>query len=360
MSDRPSEERVRVALVVDSDAFGGAEVYARQLLRRAAHEVPGVEPVALVAAPVAAHFGERDVRVTGLHRHREEAPELAAELAALEPDVVHVNLVDPASNRAALRAALEVAPTTATLHLQGDPGPDPAGLRAVLGRLAAALAPSATIAAQLRDLGVRDVHRVRNGVDLPAAPATPRDARPLRLGAVGRLTDQKGFDLLLDAVEKVDPDGRRMHLTIAGAGRDRDALLRRADGLPVTFTGHCADIQGFLAGLDAFVLPSRREALSLALLEAMGAGLPCLTTDVGDHAEAVGDDALVVPPDDVAALTAALDRLLDDAGLRAAPAPRARARALRDFGADRMVRQSAQVLAAVARTARTARATARG
>ncbi len=354
MSDRP-----RVAIVVDSDAFGGAEVYARQLLR---HAAPTLETVALVAEPVAGSFP--DARTTALHRHREEAPDLVEALAALEPDLVHVNLVDPASNRAALRAALEVAPTTATLHLQGDAGPDPAGLRAVLGRLTAALAPSATIAAQLAALGVPEVHRVRNGVDLPAEPARPRDRYPLRLGSVGRLTDQKGFDLLLDAVEKVDPDGRRMQLTVAGDGRDRDALRRRAAGLPVTFVGHCADVPAFLRGLDAFVLPSRREALSLALLEAMGHGLPCLTTDVGDHAEAVGGavggDAIVVPAEDVAALSAALDRLLDDAPLRRRLAVAGRDRALRDFGAERMVRQSAAVLAEVSRRAGTARGRARG
>ncbi len=338
----------RLAVVVDSDAFGGAEVYARQLLRRGGGLV---DPVALVAAPVAGHFAGLTVHVSGLHRHREEAPELAGALAAIRPDVVHVNLVDPASNRAALRAAQSVAPTTATLHLQGDAGPDPQALREIYGGLAAALAPSATIAGQLRELGVRTVHRVRNGVDLPDLPARPAGRYPLEVGAVGRLTDQKGFDLLLDAVEKVDPDGRRMRLTIAGDGRDRDALLRRAKGLPVTFTGLCRDVPAFLRGLDAFVLPSRREALSLALLEAMGHGLPCLTTDVGDHAEAVGDDALVVPPEDVAALAAALDRLLDDAALRADLGRRARARAVRDFGADRMVRQSLERLAATARLA---------
>ena len=94
---------------------------------------------------------------------------------------------------------------------------------------------------------------------------------------------------------------------------------------------------GFLAGLDVFCLPSRAEGLPLALLEAMMAGLPCLTTAVGGVPAAVGDAALVVPPGDVDALTKALRRLLGDSRLRAELAGRARALAVRDFDVARMV-----------------------
>ncbi|MCW3844188.1 glycosyltransferase family 4 protein [Micromonospora yasonensis] len=346
---------LRLALVVDSDAFGGAEVYTRHLLRRAPTDVT---PVALVAAPVAEHFaGPHRLSVLPLARHAEQAPALAAALARLRPDVVHVNLVDPASNRAAIRAAQQVAPTVVTLHLQGDLGPDPAALRRAYAGVTAAIAPSATIAAQLtRDLGVTVVHRVRNGVDIPAVPARPAGRLPLSVGAVGRLTGQKGFDLLVAAVAAVDPRGRRMRVTVAGQGRDAERLRRQAEGLPITFGGLCRDVPALLRGLDIFCLPSRREALSLALLEAMAHGLPCVTTSVGDTAAAVGEDALVVPPEDHRALAVALARLLDDPVLRVDLGRRARRRAVRDFDAEQMVTETLAVLSAAAgRRPRTAR-----
>jgi glycosyltransferase involved in cell wall biosynthesis len=265
--------------------------------------------------------------------------------------VVHVNLVDRASNRAALRAAQACAPTVATLHLQGDLGPSPAELRKVYANLDATLATSAEVARQLRDdLGVpaAAIHRVRNGVDLPARTAYPAGRYPLVVGAVGRLTDQKGFDLLIEAVSRVDRHGRRLRVVIAGQGRDRERLERQARGLPVAFIGLCPDVPALLRGLDLFCLPSRREGLSLALLEAMAHGLPCLTTAVGDTAEAVGADAMVVPPEDVDGLVIAFDRLLCDPGLRRDLGRRARLRALRDFDAERMVTQTVRVLAGAA------------
>ena len=338
---------VRLAIVVDSDAFGGAEVYVRQLLRRA---TGSVERILLVAEPVADPLrGPYPVHVLPVTRHQETAPELADALAGVRPDVVHVNLVDPSSNRAAIRAAQAVAPTVVTLHLQGSLGPDPDALRKAYAEVTAALAPSATIAAQLRDelgLSREVVHHVRNGVDIPGhAPFWQRRRRgPLTVGSVGRLTEQKGFDVLVEAVRQVDPAGRRVRVVVAGAGRDAEALQRQAAGLPIRFVGHCDDVPALLSTFDIFCLPSRREALSLALLEAMAHGLPCVTTAVGDTAEAVGEDALVVEPDDVNGIACGLNRLVEDAQFRRDLGRRARSRAVRDFDAGRMVTQSVQVI----------------
>ncbi|GAA1788942.1 glycosyltransferase family 4 protein [Planosporangium flavigriseum] len=348
--------QLRLAMVVDSEAFGGAEVYVRQLLHRAP---PWVDPTLLVAAPIAPYFGSPAfnsggfnsgavVEAVPLTRHAESAPALASALAAVDPEVAHVNLVDPASNRAALLAAQACAPTVATLHLHGDLGPDPAQLRTVYANLDAVVATSAEVARQLRDdLGVpaTAIHRVRNGVDLPSRVAYPPGLQPLVAGAVGRLTDQKGFDLLIEAVSQVDRHGRQLRVVIAGQGRDRERLERQAKDLPVTFIGQCPDIPALLRGLDLFCLPSRREGLSLALLEAMAHGLPCLTTAVGDTADAVGPDAMVIPPEDVDELILAFDRLLGDPELRRDLGRRARLRALREFDADRMVTQTVRVLA---------------
>jgi glycosyltransferase involved in cell wall biosynthesis len=118
--------------------------------------------------------------------------------------------------------------------------------------------------------------------------------------------------------------------------------------LPVEFRGFVRDVPAFLRELDLFCLPSRREALPLALLEAMAAGLPCVATDVGDIRAAVGDAVLLVPPEDDRALAAALDSLLGDPERRVALGRRARQRAVSHLDADLMARRTFQLLARLA------------
>src|SRR5437763_16659717 len=95
--------KLRVTIVVDSDAYGGAERYAGHLL----HGLPsGVRRSLVVSEAVADHFAGAafPVAVVPLARHRERTPAIMAALAGFAPDVVLVNLVDPASNAAALWA----------------------------------------------------------------------------------------------------------------------------------------------------------------------------------------------------------------------------------------------------------------
>lgn len=343
----------RVSLVCDSENWGGAEVHLTHLLRRAG----GLGWVAslVCADPLAGRFApllppER-LAVVPLARHTDAAPAVRAALVAQRPDVVLVNLVDPGSNAAAVAAALEVAPTVGVLHLPGDVGADRAHLAGLYGAMAAVLTPAAgardQLVAGLRVPAAR-VHVVPNGVDLPDDPAGPAGRAVPRVGALGRLTAQKGFDVLLDAVRSLTDSGVAVEVVVGGAGRDGDRLRAAAAGLPVTFCGFVDDVRGFLAGLDVFCLSSRREALPLVLLEAMAEGLPCVATDVGDVAVAVGPDAVVVPPGDAGALAAALAGLLGEPAARAELGRRARARAVAAFDADLMARRTLDVLARAA------------
>jgi glycosyltransferase involved in cell wall biosynthesis len=168
-----------------------------------------------------------------------------------------------------------------------------------------------------------------------------------RVGGLGRLTAQKGVDVLLAAVRQLVGHGAAVEVVVGGAGRDGAALRAAAEGLPVTFPGFVTDVRGFLAGLDVFCLSSRREALPLVLLEAMAEGLPCVATDVGDVRPAVGEDAVVVPAGDPGALAGALRALLADPARRRALGAAARARAVRDLDAGLMARRTAAVLQGV-------------
>jgi glycosyltransferase involved in cell wall biosynthesis len=346
----------RVSLVCDSENWGGAEVCLTHLLRRAGDE--GWTASLVCAGPLPGRFAPLlppdRIAAVPLARHSAAAPAVQAALAAQRPDAVLVNLVDPGSNAAAVAAALEVAPTVGVLHLPGDPGTGEELTR--LTGLYRAMAAVLTPAAGARDQVVGDlrvpverVHVVPNGVDLPADPSGPAGDAVPRVGALGRLTAQKGFDVLLDAVRALTRDGVPVEVVVGGEGRDGDRLRAAAAGLPVTFCGFVDDARGFLAGLDVFCLSSRREALPLVLLEAMAEGLPCVATDVGDVALAVGADAVVVPPEDPGALATALAGLLVDPAARAELGRRARTRAVADFDAGLMARRTFAVLARVAR-----------
>ena len=336
-----------VVLVLDSPTYGGAEQCVVQLVRAlpaaVARTVLATEPVPRQLAAAVRDSGW-PLRTTPPVRGTPGGPERVAEaVAALHPDVVHVNLIDPATCVDALDGAVSAgSPTVADVHMTGTLGAgDPRR------RLAATYAACSAVTARSRRIAdlVRDglavpadrVHVVRNGV--PVGPAArPRAARgrrpagePARIRCVGRLTAQKGFDLLLAATRRLIAAGHDLDVAVAGDGRDRDVLVRQADGLPVRFVGFVADVPAFLAGADLFCLPSRAEALPLALLEAVVAGLPCVAADVGDIAEVLGDLVVVVPPEDVDALTAALAELLVDPARRQRLGDRARREGVRRF-----------------------------
>jgi glycosyltransferase involved in cell wall biosynthesis len=152
----------------------------------------------------------------------------------------------------------------------------------------------------------------------PAAPAaTAAPGKPLVL-AVGRLVPQKGFATLIEAA----PSWRDLgaHVMIAGSGPLEDALRARARelGVDVTFAGHRSDVPSLLAAADVFVLPSVWEGQSLAVQEALRAGVPVVASRVGAIGSVTGTDAaLLVPPGDAPALAAAVRSVLTDAGLAA-------------------------------------------
>lgn len=129
---------------------------------------------------------------------------------------------------------------------------------------------------------------IPNGVALSPARARVRTGQrdePIRFGTLGTVKPIKGTDLLVDAFMRFDPQPR-VELRIAGA-IDRpwaEALRQRAQADPrIQFVGRSSHPRGFLADLDVFVLPSRSEGMSNALLEAMSSELPCIATDVGSN-----------------------------------------------------------------------------
>jgi len=163
-----------------------------------------------------------------------------------------------------------------------------------------------------------------------------RYAGPILL-FVGRLRYYKGLDYLLRAMKRIDAT-----LLIVGAGPEAARLgaMSYEAGLAkrVHFLGDVSDeaLPAYYQAADVFVLPSshRSEAFGIVLLEAMAAGAPLITTELGTGTSWVnqnGVTGLVVPPRDPEALANAIDRLLSDASMREEMGRRAQERARTEF-----------------------------
>jgi glycosyltransferase involved in cell wall biosynthesis len=162
---------------------------------------------------------------------------------------------------------------------------------------------------------------IPNGVDLTAFHSGQRKWAPPRLLFVGRIVYQKGLDLLFEALGQLQDLPWQMDLVGDGPRvpglREYAASLGLAD--KIRFLGWLsrAELPKIYQQANLFVYPSRHEGMPNAVLEAMASGLPVLATRIAGNEELVSaETGVLVPPEDAAALQAALEALLVDAGLR--------------------------------------------
>lgn len=169
---------------------------------------------------------------------------------------------------------------------------------------------------------------------LKASLGWPADA--IVFGTVGRLNEAKQQHLLLQALRRLLDLGVPAALVVVGDGPLRAALDELTHELAlsphVRLLGARSDVPDLLAAMDVFVLPSRTEGWSLALVEASAAGLPIIASRVGGNPEIVrdGETGLLVPPAEVDALAVAMAALAGDAGRRESFGRAARDWALRE------------------------------
>ncbi len=142
--------------------------------------------------------------------------------------------------------------------------------------------------------------------------------RDIVVGAVGRLEPQKRFDLLLEAIARLQEHWPTLRLAVVGEGSLRAELSARAARLAVAdrcaWLGHRDDVGDLHHAFDLFVQSSEYEGTPNAVLEAMAMETPIVATDVGGTAELATDGvhAWLVPPHDIDALTGAIGRWLGD------------------------------------------------
>lgn len=356
----------RVAVVIHHLGLGGAERVVALLTERWARAGRDVTVVTLAsprgdvnALAPEVHRVSLDVAadsrsalegaVRGLGRVRA----LRAALAAARPDVA-VSFMPETSVLTLLAAAGRGLPVVVCERSEPRRAPLARGwrtLRRVAYRGASALVvQTEAAAAWARGLCPR-VEVVPNYVEPPPRTARALDGPgPKRLYAVGRLHAAKGFDLLLEAFARVAGERPDWSLVVLGEGGERsrlEALARRlgVEGR-VALPGRVDRPIDHLVDGQAFVLSSRYEGFPNALLEAMSAGLPVVAFACPNGpAEAIahGRDGLLVPPEDVAALAAALARVMDSPEERARLGGQAREIVVR-YGPERILPRWTAVL----------------
>jgi glycosyltransferase involved in cell wall biosynthesis len=218
--------------------------------------------------------------------------------------------------------------------------------RWILGRFDAVIAVSRTLADQLIAAGVPrgSMHVVPNAWCPPTLldRATARrelglDERAFQVGWVGRVSAEKGLDLFLDALTRVTV--LPLSAAIIGDGPERKRLMRRAEaaglGPRLRWLGTVSEAGRLFRAFDAFVLSSRTEGTPVVLFEAMAAGVPIVATAVGGVPDVLSDrEALLVAPENPAALAAALENLVKDPDSARVRAEAARSRLTQDFAAE--------------------------
>jgi glycosyltransferase involved in cell wall biosynthesis len=348
----------------DSRILGGAENAMFMLLEsldRTAWEptllldaAPGVEVLAERAGELGVPVCRLPPMPLGIAGAR-RVPDLARMLRRRRPAVFHAHLSWPLAAKYALAAAAlaRVPAVLATVQLIPEFELERSSflqLRALSFGVDRYLAVSQDIAGELVERfrwPAAKVEVVYNAVDIErfdvaSSPTLRADlgadpARPLVL-TPARLDEQKGHPTLFEAATRL-PDAI---FALAGEGPERAALeaLAAERGIAdrVRFLGHRTDIPQLLAACDVFALPSLYEGSSLAVLEAMAARRPVVSSAIGGTDELIddGETGLLVPPGDAGALAEALGRLLSEPELRESLAARGRERVVRDFTREAM------------------------
>lgn len=259
-------------------------------------------------------------------------------IAARRPDVVHTYLDN--SNSFGVAAALSVGRSRPRIvcQIDNDPGQHYGALqRFLLGRVAARVDAHVFVSESLRKSSqsvlrgrCRRMEIVHPAIDLerfgPAHASADavrqlRDGARVVVGSVGRLADQKGYDVLLDATPALLESDPGIRILIVGDGPRRGALedriTRLGIGHAVRLAGYRADVVTALAAMDVFVLPSRHEGFGIVAIEAMAMNVPVVATRVIGTVDSVGEQrGVLVPPEDPPALASAILRVLSDRELR--------------------------------------------
>jgi glycosyltransferase involved in cell wall biosynthesis len=342
--------RRRILILVTLAEVGGAQTYVALLVPGLVEEYD-VTVAAWGPGPLRAAVESAGARYVPLHHVRRAVSpwhdplgliELVRLCRRLRPDIVHAN-----SSKAGIlgRLAAKIAGVPVRIFtVHGWAFAQYHGLAATLylwlDRLVRPLTTSfICVSEQTRNAGLaartcgRDSTTViPNAVDVAAAPRAALDGDPPRVVSVGRLKEPKDFVGLVRALAKVHAP---FSAAIIGEGPDRPHVEAAAGS--VELLGERTDVLAQLAASDIFVLWSNSEGMPMSVAEAMAVGLPIVASAVGGIPELVEDGVtgVLVAKGDEAALSTALNRLLEDPELRHGLGAAGRERAVARFDVPR-------------------------
>lgn len=287
-------------------------------------------------------------------------PQFARALHDFRPEIVHI---DEEPYNVATWQALHHARRAGAKSLffswqnirRSYPPPFNLGERWVLQNVDYALMGTDSAAQVWREKGYAGPLRVipQFGVDPDLFQPQPRDPNNLfTIGYFGRLVEEKGVHILLDALARLD--NRDWRLRIIGNGPQRTALEKQAVQLGIAECVQFCDLipsaqmPAQYAALDAYVLPSLtrphwKEQFGRVLMEAMASGVPVIGSDSGAIPDVIGDAGLIFPEGDADALAKQLYKLQRDAVLRESLCEKGRARVLNHFTHEQVAQSTIEV-----------------
>jgi glycosyltransferase involved in cell wall biosynthesis len=204
-------------------------------------------------------------------------------------DLVHLHFPLPLGFSALVMRALDRRPLVVTVHGNADIYELPPALapatRAVLRRADAVVSVGHDLADYLRTaMGVSNVTVIPNGIPVETFEVGCSEGPRISLLSICRLVPRKNVMVLIDAVEQLVGEGQDLSLVIAGTGPEKDAIVQRLarTPAPIRFAGFIDEAakRRLLRDADVFVQLSTREGLSIAALEALASGVPCLVSDL--------------------------------------------------------------------------------
>jgi len=278
--------------------------------------------------PLAEALGPACKRVELMPMEHDVSPALVRRLVGLlssgRYDIAHAHLVHADWHLAVASAFSPRVPLVSSKH---NPDPFRRGPvfrvveRLSLRRYSAVIAISDSLGDFLKQTTNVNPVTIHYGLAAPDRPPEREAGEVARLLAVGRLEEQKAFEIAVQAVASLRSAHPGVRLDIAGEGSERRRLTRviQEQGLAdsVALLGERRDVMELMRRADVLVHPARWEGFGLVLLEAMSAGLPIVASGVGAVPEIVEDGVtgILVPPDDPQALANALSRLIDEPAL---------------------------------------------
>lgn len=346
----------RVLHVLAPATYGGLERVVQSLAseqRARGHEVHAAPIMELgePEPPLLCLLRRDDVQVhpiaTPARAYLAQAHALNVACRAIQPDVIHAHgyvadVLLAMSNRS------RSTPRVSTVHGFTGGGMKNRAYewmqRRAFRRFDAVVAVSARLGRELVADGLRSdrVHVIANAFPVVTAAAGPSAARraldipehSFSIGWVGRVSQEKGLDVLINALQALH--GIDWRLTVLGDGRERQVLQRRVAELGlaerVSWRGAVANASDLVRAFDVLVISSRTEGTPMTLFEAMTASVPLVATAVGGIPDVVSsDEALLVPADDPDALADAIRSVQQGAFAAGQRAARAYIRLRRDY-----------------------------